>query len=166
MSNNGRITLCPFYKNEKNLSISCEDIYRTFASAEDKNNHMDYYCDNNWEECSYSKELDRLYKQIGGNEEMNAIERLRHNEKALIKELRSLSTILGKTKHREEEKDKYIKELQRQLESTKRLYILTKNRLDECRKNEEIIYEQIMEMQKCYEAKMAALDNLKESGNQ
>lgn len=161
MSNNGRITLCPFYKNEKNLSISCEDIYRTFASTEDKKNHMDYYCDNNWIECPYSKELDRLYNQIGGNEEMNTIERLRHNERALIKELRSVSTILGKTKRREEEKDRYIKELQRQLSSMKRLYILTKNKLDECRKNEEIIYEQIMEMQKCYEEKMASIDGFK-----
>ena len=45
MPNNGRITLCPYYRDEKNLSISCEDVFRRFRWKKQKTNWMDTYCD-------------------------------------------------------------------------------------------------------------------------
>jgi len=114
MPNNGRITLCPYYRDEKNLSISCEDTYRTFRWPAQKKKHMDRYCDKNWKECPHARKLNRLYSRMGDDERMNTVEKLRHTEKELRRELKNLSTALGKSKKRENTKDEEIKELRRQ----------------------------------------------------
>ncbi|MDO4486059.1 MAG: hypothetical protein Q4C46_05615 [Bacillota bacterium] len=112
MPNNGRITLCPYYRDEKNLSISCEDTFRRFRWPAQKVRWMDDYCDKDWESCPYAQDLNNLYRKIErGDEEMNSVERLRQKNKALEKEQRRLISMLGRSEKREKRKDAEIKEL-------------------------------------------------------
>ena len=63
MPNNGRITECPFYVNERNDYITCEDAKRRFADSQAKDEHMDTYCDDKWEECPYATAMLEAYKE-------------------------------------------------------------------------------------------------------
>jgi len=65
MPNNGRIAVCPYYRDEKNLSISCEDTYRRFRWPVQKSRWMDAYCDKGWEGCPFAQALNRLYERMG-----------------------------------------------------------------------------------------------------
>lgn len=160
MPNNGRITLCPFYRDEKNLSISCEDTYRTFRWPAQKKKHMDRYCDKNWKECPHARKLNGLYSRMGDDERMNTVEKLRHTEKELRRELKNLSTVLGKSKKRENTKDEEIKSLRRQRDTALALYSKTKNELNDCRGKEDAIMKQFNEMAATYEARLAYMMQL------
>lgn len=160
MPNNGRITLCPYYRDEKNLSISCEDTYRTFRWPAQKKKHMDRYCDKNWKECPHARKLNRLYSRMGDDERMNTVEKLRHTEKELRRELKNLSTALGKSKKRESTKDEEIKELRRQRDAALALYNKAKNELNDCRGKEDAIMRQFNEMAATYEARLAYMMQL------
>lgn len=160
MPNNGRITLCPFYRDEKNLSISCEDTYRTFRWPAQKKKHMDRYCDKNWKECPHARKLNGLYSRMGDDERMNTVEKLRHTEKELRRELKNLSTALGKSKKRENTKDEEIKSLRRQRDTALALYSKTKNELNDCRGKEDAIMKQFNEMAATYEARIAYMMQL------
>lgn len=128
MPNNGRITLCPYYRDEKNLSISCEDTYRRFRWPAQKKRWLDTYCDKAWEECPYAQELDRLYERIGGK--MDEREKLEHDLKAKEKELRKISAMMGKLEKREKEKDEKIRRLQRERNALESLYIKVRKELE------------------------------------
>lgn len=160
MPNNGRITLCPYYRDEKNLSISCEDTYRTFRWPAQKKKHMDRYCDKNWKECPHARKLNGLYSRMGDDERMNTVEKLRHTEKELRRELKNLSTALGKSKKRENTKDEEIKSLRRQRDTALALYSKTKNELNDCRGKEDAIMKQFNEMAATYEARLAYMMQL------
>jgi hypothetical protein len=160
MPNNGRITLCPYYRDERNLSISCEDVYRTFRWEGQKKRYMDTYCDSSWESCPHAKELNRLYSRMGDNEKMNSIEKLKHMEKELRRELRSVSTALGKSKHREEEKNSEIKKLRQQRDAAQKLYTKARGELDECREKEDRLMEELNGITLIYEARIAYLMQL------
>ena len=121
MPNNGRITLCPYYRDEKNLSISCEDTYRRFRWPAQKKRWLDTYCDKAWEECPHAQELDKLYEQMGGK--MDEREKLEHDLKAKEKELRKISAMMGKLEKREKEKDEKIRRLQKERNALESLYI-------------------------------------------
>lgn len=160
MPNNGRITLCPYYRDEKNLSISCEDTYRTFRWPAQKKKHMDRYCDKNWKECPHARELNRLYSQMGDDERMNTVEKLRHAEKELRRELKNLSTALGKSKKRENLKDDEIKELRRQRDAAQALYSKTKNELNDCRSREDALMGELNGIVATFEARTAYMMQL------
>lgn len=160
MPNNGRITLCPFYRDEKNLSISCEDTYRTFRWPAQKKMHMDRYCDKNWEECPHARNLNRLYSRMGDDEKMNTVEKLRHMEKELRRELKNLSTALGKSKKREALKDEEIKNLRRQRDAAQSLYNKTKNELNDCRRDEDTLMEELNGILLIFEARIAYMMQL------
>lgn len=128
MPNNGRITLCPYYRDEKNLSISCEDTYRRFRWPAQKKRWLDTYCDKAWEECPYAQELDRLYERIGGK--MDEREKLEHDLKAKEKELRKISAMMGKLEKREKEKDEKIRRLQRERNALESLYMKVRKELE------------------------------------
>ena len=128
MPNNGRITLCPYYRDEKNLSISCEDTYRRFRWPAQKKRWLDTYCDKAWKECPHAQELDRLYERIGGK--MDEREKLEHDLKAKEKELRKISAMMGKLEKREKEKDEKIRRLQRERNALESLYIKVRKELE------------------------------------
>lgn len=115
MSNNGRITLCPFYRNEKGLSITCEDVYRRFETKADKRQHKFKYCSEAWQECPYAKDLNELYEKMEG-EKMNKTDELRQKCNAQDKEIKKLVTMLGKS-------EKKAKELERANENLQKLYV-------------------------------------------
>ena len=71
------------------------------------------------------------------------------------KELKNLSTALGKSKKRESTKDEEIKELRRQRDAALALYNKAKNELNDCRGKEDAIMRQFNEMAATYEARLA-----------
>ena len=115
MSNNGRITLCPYYRNEKGLSITCEDVYRRFETRAEKKQYKFKYCCEAWKECPYAKELNELYEKMEGIEVSN-IDKLRQRCSAQDREIKKLVTMLGKS-------EKKVKELTQQNENLQKLYV-------------------------------------------
>lgn len=129
MPNNGRITKCPYYVGEQNKSISCEDTFRRFRWPAQKYRWMDTYCDDKWEKCVYALAIQRAYE--GGN--MNKFLVLDEKNKALKKELKSVSTMLGKCEKRDKEKSAVIRDLQNRNRALESIAIKRQMELDETR---------------------------------
>lgn len=103
-----RYTLCPYYEGERLSRISCEDIYRTLDSEEEKGAWMDAYCDKDWAKCPYAKDLSDAYEryQKGDRRALNE-----QKEKAMKTEIKSLAVKLGKANKKIERQKKKIDEL-------------------------------------------------------
>lgn len=143
MPNNGRITLCPFYRDEKNKSISCEDTFRTFRWLSQKKEWMDTYCDKEWEKCPYAISLNEMYQRI---EEGDVMAEEAHNVEALRTELKKMASKLGRAEKRLEPKlqeieslkskkkmweDKYFEEHKKLAQAERRIKDLEGNAMDE-----------------------------------
>lgn len=109
MPNTGRYIVCPYYLDERNKSISCEDTYRIFQDHENKNVWMSVYCEDRWHECVWAKALNETYDRIEEGDE-KAMEE--HEIKALKKELRYASVLLGKSEKQVERQKKKIDKLE------------------------------------------------------
>lgn len=155
MPNNGRVTKCPYYRDEKNLSISCEDTFRRFRWPAQKKRHMDTFCDKDWKLCPYAQDLNRLYEQMGG--EMSDVAKMAQELKAKDKELRKVSVMLGKASKREAEKDEKIRQLQRERNALESMYMRTRQQIAEYSETEKRLYDQICSMSALYEARFAFL---------
>ena len=109
MPNNTRIPFCPFYKDEKNKSISCEDTYHVFSDVDEKYAWMDMYCDEwDWQKCPYAMDLTEAYARLEKGDE-KALEK--QKIESMQKELKSLSSKLGRAEKRIERQQKKIYEL-------------------------------------------------------
>ena len=128
MSNNGRITVCPFYRNEKGYSITCEDVYRRFETKADKKHHKFTYCCEEWKKCPYAQDLNELYEKMEG-QKMNKTDELRQKCKAQEKEIKKLATMLGKA-------DKKVAELTRANENLQKLYVKWQDKAKESKESE------------------------------
>ena len=128
MPNNGRITLCPYYRDEKNLSISCEDTFRRFRWPAQKKRHLDTYCDKNWQACPHAKRLTELYSSMEGEDMNSKIKKLQHENEELKKELRKEVSMLGKSQKREQEKDELIRKLRHEKGVAEKLYFKERDR--------------------------------------
>ena len=159
MPNNGRITLCPYYRDEKNLSISCEDTSRQFRWPAQKKRHMDMYCDHDWKACPYAQQLTELYEHAEKEEDQMSkkILTLTHERDEAIKERRKLSSMLGKAKKREAEKDRKIRDLLNRNRALSDLYLRYRDEAKELREKERGIYEDMTFMAQRYEARFAYL---------
>lgn len=115
MPNNGRITLCPYYRDEKNLSISCEDVFRRFRWKSQKYDWMDRYCDLEWTKCPHAIELSEMYERMDRTmgEDNKKIVALEHEVAALRKELKKTASMLGRAEKRDKAKDTEIKDLRK-----------------------------------------------------
>lgn len=132
MPNNGRITLCPYYRDEKNLSISCEDTFRRFRWPAQKSKWMDDYCDKDWNACPYADTLNKMYENLVEGDEMgNDIKMLTQKKTALEKELRKTASMLGRADKREKEKDQQILELRRKNRYLEEKYVEQRDKLQE-----------------------------------
>lgn len=149
MPNNGRITLCPYYKNESGLTVSCEDVIRRFRWPAQKKKHMDTYCDDAWSECPYAAELTRLYEE--------GDDLVEHEVSALKKELKKTATMLGKANRRDEAKEATIKELRRKNKVLEDRLMEAKRKETQGKKAEEKAFNQICELTQIYEARFAYL---------
>lgn len=150
MPNNARIPLCPFYKDEKNKSISCEDVYRSFPSVKKKYAWMDMYCDEwDWMKCPYAVDLNEAYERLekGDNKALE-----KHEIEALKKELRSISTKLGKAEKRIERQQRKIDELRTVNQSLTNINIQLDQRMKRYYKDAQKAKEQLHE----YEQKIDA----------
>ena len=98
----GRITLCPFYRYNRELTISCEDVWHRYDTKDDTDEWMDLYCDQKWEQCQYAKALLLAYEEGKMDE---------HIENALREENRRLSSMIGREKKRVQSRDEEIRKL-------------------------------------------------------
>lgn len=119
MPNQGRYTVCPFYRDHKKKSISCEDCVRTFEDRQRKDEWMDRYCDLDWKMCPYSKALWQVYEDMERGDDMAYA---KHKIEALETEIRSLKTLLGKSEHRYAVEKKRADEMFPKLLETAHLY--------------------------------------------
>lgn len=104
-----RYTICPYYIDENNRTISCEDVCRSYDSMDEKWAWMDMYCDSwDWMKCPYAIDRSEAYRRAEEGDEM-AIE---HQEvKAQKKEIESLLRKLGRANKKIERMQKKIDEL-------------------------------------------------------
>lgn len=161
MPNTGRITLCPFYRDEKNMSISCEDTVRTFAFRKKKNEWMDRYCDLEWKACPYAAALLKMYDDI---EKGDAMAEERHKYEAIDKELRKVKSMLGKALRRVENRDETIRDLRKKNRILEERYNIIRKDYDEQRKRAEILNEKLFHALPAYEARFCYLMELYSDG--
>lgn len=109
MPNSCHVPVCPFYVDEKRKSISCEDTFRGFKTTEMKYSWMEIYCDSwEWQKCPYARDLSEAYARFEEGD-INALEE--HKIEAMKKEMKSLSTKLGRAEKRIARQQKKIDEL-------------------------------------------------------
>ena len=166
MPNNARIPLCPFYKDEKNKSISCEDVYRSFPSIKKKYAWMDMFCDEwDWMKCPYAVDLNEAYERLEKGDK-KALEK--HEIEALRKELKSISTKLGRAEKRIERQQKKIDQLRavnksftsvnNSLEHQKKeFYKRWRSAQDEVDKGNDLVLEELGKLGIIYEQRMCYL---------
>ena len=150
MPNNGRITECPFYVNERNDYITCEDAKRRFADNKTKEEHMDTYCDDKWEECSYAAAMLEAYKEGESSVVTNKI-------KALESENRKVNIMLTKAENREAVKDREIKKLVMRNDSLGKRYGKLKELHERLEQTQQLAMEQIQSAMDICEARVAYL---------
>ena len=150
MPNNGRITECPFYVNERNDYITCEDAKRRFADSQTKEEHMDTYCDDKWEECSYAAAMLEAYNKGECSVVTNKI-------KALESENRKVNIMLTKAENREAVKDREIKKLVIRNESLGKRYGKLKELHERLEQTQQLAMEQIQGAMDICEARVAYL---------
>ena len=150
MPNNGRITECPFYVNERNDYITCEDAKRRFADNRAKEDHMDTYCDDKWEECSYAAAMLEAYKEGECSVVTNKI-------KALESENRKVNIMLTKAENREAVKDREIKKLVMRNDSLGKRYGKLKELHERLEQTQQLAMEQIQSAMDICEARVAYL---------
>lgn len=103
-----RYTRCPYYIDENNKTISCEDVCRSYDSMDEKWAWMDMYCDTwDWQKCPYAVDMTEAYRKAEEGDDM-AIEN--HEKKAAKNEIRSLSTKLGMAQKKNERLTKQLNE--------------------------------------------------------
>ena len=101
MPNYGRLPMCPYFRDEKNRSISCEDCFKMFDSREEKQMWLGSYCtDWQWESCPYANEITEAYERFEEGDS-TALENQKIN--AMQRELKGLSTKLGRAQKKIDE---------------------------------------------------------------
>lgn len=150
MPNNGRITECPFYVNERNGYVTCEDAKRRFEDSRAKESHMDTYCDDKWEECPYAAAMLAAYKEGESSVVTNKI-------KALESENRKVNIMLTKAENREAVKDREIKKLVMRNDSLGKRYGKLKELHERLEQTQQLAMEQIQSAMDICEARVAYL---------
>ena len=150
MPNNGRITECPFYVNERNGYVTCEDAKRRFEDSRAKESHMDTYCDDKWEECPYAAAMLEAYKEGESSVVTNKI-------KALESENRKVNIMLTKAENREAVKDREIKKLVMRNDSLGKRYGKLKELHERLEQTQQLAMEQIQSAMDICEARVAYL---------
>lgn len=161
-----RYTRCPYYIDENNMTISCEDVCRSYDSLDDKWAWMDMYCDTwDWQKCPYALDMTEAYRKAEEGDSM-AIEN--HEKKAAKNEIRSLSTKLGMAKKKNErltkrlmEEQELVKSYQRRnealLRENKDYYKRWREAQGKLDKGNEQIHSELSTLANIYEQRMAFL---------
>lgn len=154
-----RYTRCPFYIDENKLTISCEDVCRSYDSLDEKWAWMDMYCDSwDWMRCPYAMDISEAYRKAEEGDVM-AIEE--QEIKALKKENHALRTKLGtQTKKAErlmrrlDEQKELVKSYQRRNEA---LYKKWRDAFEKVRGEDDQIWNEMVTLTQIYEQRMCYL---------
>lgn len=162
MPNTGHYSRCPFFSSEREKVITCEDVFRRFRSKTDKDNYMWTYCDTDWEECKYARELLDLYDRIEKKgETVQMMEIFRHRTGATRAELKKVATQLGKAEARcvrqNEEIEKLKTDLENLREKNKELFKMHADFKADQRRKDEKLLEEMMDQASIYESYLAYL---------
>lgn len=159
MPNNGRITLCPYYRDEKNLSISCEDVFRRFRWKKQKTNWMDTYCDADWKKCPHAQQLNLMYeeREVQMSEKEKRIVELEHENQQLKKELKKQASMLGRSEKREKAKEEDIKKLRSKNRYLEGKYMEYAGKVRQYEAHEKRLYDELTDIAAMYEARFAYL---------
>ena len=111
MPNTGHITLCPYYVNEREKTISCEDVGRRFRSKKERMDYMEQYCDKDYMQCKYAQALEKLYEVMEEKGEDHMLEFFKQRNRAARVELKRTVTQLGRQEAKTEKMAEEIKEL-------------------------------------------------------
>lgn len=154
-----RYTRCPFYIDENKLTISCEDVCRSYDSLDEKWAWMDMYCDSwDWMRCPYAIDMNEAYRKAEEGDSM-AIEE--QEIKALKKENHALRTKLGTQTKKVERLQKRLDESKELVKSYQRknedLYKKWRSSDDKVRKDDDRIWSEIGSLSEIYEQRMAYL---------
>ena len=161
-----RYTLCPYYIDENNKAISCEDVCRTYDSMKQKWAWMDMYCDSwDWMKCPYAMDRAEAYH----NYEKGDIKALdEQKEKAMKVEIKSLTSKLGRVNKKYErlekkltEKEELVKSYQRKNEELYKKWRDIDNTLKAYEKN---IASQIQQLADAYESRLAYMMDMFSDG--
>ena len=139
----GYYILCPYYRSEKKLTISCEDSLHIFYNYEDKKKWLKVYCAENWCHCEFAQAMEEIYRlEDDMSDWMKKAKLEERKAKAATVELKNLNREHGKrvaelndlTRRRNAErkaaehimgvKDKQIKKLTEEIEGWKQLHEL------------------------------------------
>lgn len=130
-----RYTRCPYYIDDSRKTISCEDVCRSYNTADQKWAWMDMYCDSwDWMRCPYAADRSEAYRKYEEGD-LTALEE--QKDRATKDEIRSLTTKLGRLNKKFDK----LRAKAADLENQKRIYY------DKWRKADEQL--------KTYEKKMA-----------
>lgn len=166
MPNYGHTAICPFYLGEKPKTISCEDAFRRFKDEKRRDAWTNMYCyEWDWMKCPYAADLSEAYERYEKGDDM-ALEN--HENEALRKELKSVSTRLGRAEKKNERYLKRIGELLKINQSlvTKNEGLDNKNRhlqkmfreADKHNKDfEEKVWDQVQKISRMYEQRICYL---------
>lgn len=111
MPNTGHITLCPYYVNEREKTISCEDVGRRFRSKKERMDYMNQYCDKDYMQCKYAQALEKLYEVMEEKGEDHMLEFFKQRNRAARVELKRTVTQLGRQEAKTAKMAEEIKEL-------------------------------------------------------
>lgn len=157
MPNNGRITKCPFYMNERNSYITCEDAKHRFRYRKTKEDYMDAFCDDRWQLCPYAAALEKAYKDQEGDDAVIRNAARDAKLKSLEKENKRVNVMLSKAEARLKEHSQKTADLKRRLEVATKQYASYKDKYEELKALEQKAMEQINEAAMLCEARVAYL---------
>jgi len=126
MSNLGKIVVCPYYINEKDTTITCEDTMRVYSSKAVKESHSRQYCCESWRECPYTVDLEELYERIEEmSESQKQVEKLKHYNHKQKYEIRRLRKELEESSRNEKSAIHLAKSLETRVKSRdQRLFVM------------------------------------------
>ena len=159
-----RYTLCPYYIDENNKTISCEDVCRSFDSMDEKWQWMDMYCDSwDWMRCPYAADRSEAYRRAEKGETKALAEQ---EAKAQKKEIESLLRKLGRANKKIERMQKKIDDLRAVNKSfvqrnedlsrqNREAYSKWRGVNESLERYEEVIASQVQVIADAYEARLA-----------
>lgn len=147
-----RYTRCPYYIDDSRKTISCEDVCRSYNSAEQKWAWMDMYCDSwDWMRCPYAAARTEAYRKY---EEGDKAALEEQKDRATKDEIRSLTTKLGRMNKKLDK----MRAKNQDLEVQKKLYYEKwRKAQDQLQEYEKNIAGQLGAMAGIYEQRMAYL---------
>lgn len=154
-----RYTRCPYYIDDSRKTISCEDVCRSYNTADQKWAWMDMYCDSwDWMRCPYAADRSEAYRKYEEGD-LTALEE--QKDRATKDEIRSLTTKLGRLNKKFDK----LRAKAADLEAQKKIYYDKWRAAEEqLREYERRIADQVMGIANAYEARLAYMMDMFSDG--